>query len=261
MEEESISHSIQIHYAHHAEGKFHSCTECFSVFKTLKQLETHKKTVHEYAKTLFHQCKCLAAFPSLSQLREHQEESNCNPPDKSFKCYICSKIFAMGIAKKKHIQDEHKDKIGQDCPLCVRCKIPSAVAYENHMKTHYVAPRFSCNFCSRAFYESDRLQMHIKRFHDRTRYYCFFCNKDFRDKSGIARHILGVHFNARNFKCQICAKAFSANYNLKEHMFAIHKQASTFYTCELCSHDFLYRKQFERHRLKCQGEPEPKRKR
>lgn len=232
------------------------------MFKTIKQLETHKKSIHNFPSASYPRCKhCNSNFFSVEQLNKHMEESKCKHiPEKHFKCYICNEIFSMGIAKKKHIQEAHKDKIGQDCPLCLRCKIPSAVAYENHYKTHFVAPRFSCNFCSKSFYESDRLQMHIRRFHDRRRYICFFCNKDFRDKSGIARHIMGVHFNARNFKCGICSKAFTASYNLKEHMFAIHKMASTIYNCDLCSQDYLYRKQFERHRESCQGVPE-KRKR
>lgn len=201
-------------------------------------------------------------FSTSYELNQHIANSSCKEnQDKSFRCYICNRIFSMGIAKKKHIQEDHQDKAGQDCPLCLRCKIPSAVSYENHYKTHFIPPRFSCNFCERNFYESDRLQMHIRRNHDASsRYTCFFCSKKFRDKSGIARHIQGVHFNDRKYKCAQCSKAFTTSYNLKEHMFSIHKQASTVYTCETCCQEYLYRKQFERHRKQCAGFPE-KRKR
>lgn len=120
-------------------------------------------------------------------------------------------------------------------------------------------PRFCCSYCGRPFYESDRLQTHIRRAHENTKLICNWCGRSFRDKSGIARHILGVHFNQRNHRCHICSKAFTASYNLKEHMFSVHKQASKFYTCELCSQDFLYRKQFERHRNKCNGVPDKRR--
>lgn len=259
-DEENATRNIQNHIACHFEGKNHSCGQCFSAFKTLKQLEIHQQTNHKKLAVSF-KCKgCHVRFSSPSELNQHIVESMCKEvQDKSFRCYICNQIFNMGIAKKKHIQEEHHDKAGQDCPLCLRCKIPSAVAFENHYKTHFIAPRFSCNFCERSFYESDRLQMHIKRAHDSTRYICFFCSKNFRDKSGIARHIIGVHFNDRKYKCGNCYKAFTTSYNLKEHMFAIHKQATTVYKCETCTKEYLYRKQFERHRKKCLGVPEKQR--
>lgn len=229
----------------HLEGKRQSCSECFQVFKTLKQLQVHQHSFH---------------LKFTDNDSSHKFSIFKASSEKSFQCYICDKIFNLGIEKKKHIQTDHQDKAGQDCPLCVRCKIPSALAYENHLKTHFSTPRFKCNFCERTFFESDRLQMHIKRDHEKTRFICFFCSKNFRDKSGIARHILGVHFNDRKFKCEMCSKAFTTSYNLKEHMFSIHKQASNVYTCESCSHQYLYRKQFERHRIHCVGVPE-KRKR
>lgn len=121
-------------------------------------------------------------------------------------------------------------------------------------------PRFTCSFCGRGFYESDRLSTHIRRAHEITKLSCNWCEKTFRDKSGIARHILGVHFNQRNHRCDICSKAFTASYNLKEHMFSVHKSASKYYTCVTCAQVFLYRKQFERHRNSCcSGTPEKRR--
>lgn len=168
----------------------------------------------------------------------------------------------------------HGDKAGSDCPLCVRCKIPSAVAYENHFRTHFIDPEFTCKDCSKTFYESDRLQIHIKRFHSKfcMNFFCYeivhlffishvgsmnfscdLCGRTFRDKSGMKRHVTGVHLNKRDFTCYLCPKSFSASYNLKEHLFSVHKEASQFYTCDMCSGNFLYRKQFERHREKCDG--------
>lgn len=241
----------------HNEGKYHPCRKCYDVFKTLKQLEIHERLSHIKGNTHY-KCKaCHIYFPSYAQLHDHLVESACKDVhEKSFQCFICNKVFSMGIAKKKHVQDDHQDKAGADCPLCLRCKIPSAVAFEKHIMTHFVAPRFCCSFCGRSFHESDRLQTHIRRAHDNTKLICYWCEKTFRDKSGIARHILSVHFNARNFKCNICLKAFSASYNLKEHMFSVHKSASKVYTCDSCSQDFLYRKQFERHRNTCSGHME-----
>jgi KRAB domain-containing zinc finger protein len=252
--EEQISQIILKHSMDHADGKFHSCSQCYELFKTQKQLENHERVQHNSTKAQLKCKSCLIYFDSYAKLSEHLQKSSCKDvSEKSFQCYICNKLFNLGIAKKRHIREEHRDKAGADCPLCLRCKIPSATAFENHYRTHFVEPRFNCSFCDRSFHESDRLKTHIKRSHATNKYICFWCKRTFKDKSGISRHILSVHFHERNYKCNLCYKAFSASYNLKEHLFAVHKSASHTYTCEICSADFLYRKQFERHRQTCDG--------
>lgn len=258
--EECIRKVITKHLKSHEEGKIYPCMECADLFKSHRALEIHQARQHFNLKTLI-VCKgCQCEFATNQELKDHLSVSNCRENhERGFKCYICNEIFSMGIEKKKHIQTLHQDKAGSDCPLCIRCKIPSAVAFENHYKTHFAEPRFHCSFCDRSFYESDRLHTHIRRAHLNTKLSCNWCDKTFRDKSGIARHILGVHFNQRNHKCKICSKAFSASYNLTEHMFSVHKQASKFYTCKTCSQNFLYRKQYERHRKTCYGVPERRR--
>jgi KRAB domain-containing zinc finger protein len=254
---------IEKHFKEHTAGKFYSCKLCFELFQTQTQLEFHLDMRHKKnSKSSFKCRRCSSAFNTRVELSIHVASTDCKENnDKTFQCYICNKIFSMGIAKKQHIMQEHQDKAGTDCPLCLRCKIPSAIAFENHYRTHFVAARFCCSYCGRSFHESDRLQTHIRRSHENTKLICFWCNKTFRDKSGIARHILGVHFNERKFKCNVCWKAFSASYNLKEHMFAVHKTASKYYTCEGCNTDFLYRKQFERHKIICAGQSEKPKKR
>lgn len=271
-----ISNNILMHLAaHEAEN-----ISCPKVFKS-EPVEDHelRQQIKPHSQN---KCRgCEGTFLTYTLLREHLISTPAckDMHEKPFKCFICEETFTMGISKKKHIQTVHQDKAGADCPLCVRCRIPSAVAFENHYKTHFASewndilieirfylkfhilePRFCCNYCTRTFYESDRLQTHIRRSHERSKFFCNWCAKTFVDKSGIARHILGVHFNQRNHKCNVCKKAFTASYNLKEHLFSVHKQASNFYTCEVCAQDFLYRKPFERHRAFCSGSHE-KRKR
>lgn len=138
--DEALIHQIQKHESAHKSGKLHSCLICPEIFKTLRSLEDHQQRYHFNVQSSS-RCKgCQFEFLSSHDLQLHLMESNCKElHERPFKCYICSESFAMGITKKKHVQVEHQDKKGADCPLCLRCKIPSAVAFENHYKTHFAS--------------------------------------------------------------------------------------------------------------------------
>lgn len=136
--EEYLSRHMQKHLTAHAMGKMSSCMLCPEVFKTTRHLEDHEYRFHLNPQSQ-NKCKgCQGEFKTYQLLQEHLLDSNCKEiHERPFKCFICSETFVMGINKKKHIQSEHQDKAGADCPLCLRCKIPSAVAFENHYKTHF----------------------------------------------------------------------------------------------------------------------------
>lgn len=134
---EWLARHTQKHFAAHAAGKMSSCMLCPEVFKSHRQVEEHRNRHH--LKQAANKCKgCQGEFQSNDELQVHLASSDCRENhERPFKCYICNETFAMGITKKKHIQTDHQDKAGADCKLCLRCKIPSAVAFENHYKTHF----------------------------------------------------------------------------------------------------------------------------
>lgn len=137
--EEELARLMQRHHAAHQIGRMNSCTLCPEVFKSVRNLEDHLYRHHHHSQSQ-NRCKgCQSDFPTYMDLRAHLATTACKDinNERAFKCFICKETFVMGIAKKKHVQTVHKDKAGADCPLCLRCKIPSAVAYENHYKTHF----------------------------------------------------------------------------------------------------------------------------
>lgn len=136
--EDSLARMMSKHLEAHDFGKMRSCSLCPQVFKSLHSLEDHKYRQHQNPQSQ-NKCKgCLSDFGSFQDLQVHLIASNCKEShERPFRCYVCDATFVMGIAKKKHVQTEHQDKAGADCPLCLRCKIPSAVAFENHYKTHF----------------------------------------------------------------------------------------------------------------------------
>lgn len=149
IKEDRLARNIQKHMTAHKNGKLNACLMCPQVFKSLHHLEEHNYRHHSSQ----NRCKgCQKDFQTYEALKVHLLTTDCKDThEKPFKCFICNETFVMGIAKKKHIQTMHQDWANSDCPLCVRCKIPSAVAFENHYKTH-----FAGNFpavCDSANYE------------------------------------------------------------------------------------------------------------
>lgn len=136
--EDLLARQMSKHFAAHEEGKMINCPMCPEVFKTRRKLEEHQIRLHNNSKPQ-HKCKgCFHDFGSHLELHQHLIESDCKEShERPFKCYLCGETFSMGIQKKKHIQTDHQDKAGADCPHCLRCKIPSALAFENHAKTHF----------------------------------------------------------------------------------------------------------------------------
>ena len=54
---------------------------------------------------------------------------------------------------------------------------------------------------------------------------CPFCNKELKTiKKRFQDHISSVHFNQKNYNCDICGKAFQNVGNLKMHKRKVHEK-------------------------------------
>lgn len=142
LREDTLIRAIQKHRTAHENGKTLGCTFCPELFKSKLRLdqhiEEHKKRSQSDSRS-HHKCRaCQKIFPKFEELTSHLNRTDCREThERPFKCFVCNVSFAMGKKKKEHVQKEHQDKAGADCPLCCRCKIPSAVAFENHYSTHF----------------------------------------------------------------------------------------------------------------------------
>lgn len=128
-----------------------------------------------------HKCKiCGKTFDLATQLKRHNDETGtCKPNElqvaKTYKCYICNEVFAMLVSKHQHINTHHADKAYGDCHLCLRKRIPSACAFEQHVSEHYMEFALICNYCGRGFHQEGRLNNHIKHMHQTKYVYCDLC--------------------------------------------------------------------------------------
>lgn len=83
-----------------------------------------------------------------------------------------------------------------------------------------------CKRCSKTFVERGNLNKHITSVHLKERNKICpepGCGKSFSFRDGLERHIAHVHQNRRQYKCELCDKAFKQSNHLAKHMRSIHK--------------------------------------
>ena len=57
-------------------------------------------------------------------------------------------------------------------------------------------------------------------------------------KTKLKRHVLAVHEGIKEFKCEICDKAFSQKSHKNSHMENVHEGIRNFY-CDLCENKYF----------------------
>lgn len=82
---------------------------------------------------------------------------------------------------------------------------------------------------------------------------CLKCNKQCSKKSNLKQHIRILHFNLKQYSCQICGRPFNTNYNLKVHMRQHLKQEEKEQSnipCTVCGKFFTTKSYIRVHMLK-----------
>ena len=76
----------------------------------------------------------------------------------------------------------------------------------------------TCGFCSRVFYNTQKLKYHIRRKHlGETSYKCQQCNKFFGDSSTPKFHVRKPASAGPTFECEQCGKRYLSIGKLNEH--------------------------------------------
>ena len=114
-----------------------------------------------------------------------------------------------------------------------------------HLKTHHGGDdnaginhlQKSCPVCHKKFLLRKNLMTHMKRFHETegklAKYQCQHCEKTFYYKSEKEAHE-NTHTGTKQFKCEICEKAYSSKKALYDHNKIIHAENKITYSCEIC---------------------------
>ncbi|XP_022125592.2 oocyte zinc finger protein XlCOF6.1 isoform X3 [Pieris rapae] len=217
----------------------YSCFICGKRFKSLSNLQNHKKL---HTDIPFFKCDhCSKEFTHQANLSRHQKLGICkNKHDLT--CPVCNKVFEKAFFLKSHLKKHTTEKPFQ-CDLCsMFFKHKSTLA--RHIQLHSGVRPYSCTYCNKTFSHRGLLEPHLRKHTGEKPFPCPRCSKKFSHKHNMLRH-LERHAKEKNLKCQLCFKVFPRESRLIYHMRS-HTNSKPF-KCDVCSKKFTHKSNVLRH--------------
>ena len=136
------------------------------------------------------------------------------PPDPSYCCSSCRKVFLCVKKLRKHINNAHQDV---KCKVCQR-RFTSKASLKNHEELHFGSSlKVECDICGKVMKQSVNLKSHrLTHFKSSKHFDCNICSKSFHTSSAYKQH-KSIH-SSKIFSCFKCGKEFSVNRYLSQHM-------------------------------------------
>lgn len=111
------------------------------------------------------------------------------------------------------------------------------VMAETQMDAQDVPQLFECYLCHKTFKSAGGLTYHFTCYHTIGKINkCQLCGKWINDPSNMVRH-LNLHFNTKQFQCNICDSSFARSFSLRKHLL-VHNEEGTNtkeFKCSKCS--------------------------
>ena len=203
-------------------------------------------------------------------------------------CSVCSIVFPSEMSMQLHMIQEHNAQV----TIKTEPQSPTSDAvdlkgqFSGTLKKYNVAPRFtfsmkqkfySCSVCSHRSIWLSKILSHEKNVHginhEKRRFYCKSCHKVFRKEKHFRSHMMDVHGdyslndNSTNkkYRCTTCNRSFPSAIQCHQHIRQDHIRSRSFrinnrsayqrHTCSQCGFSTRYRKQLQRHTLRCHSIP------
>lgn len=166
------------------------CDACGQHFKDVNLLRLHVKSVHENIGLLCPECG--DKFDSRSKLKTHQK--NQHDLEKRHKCLVCTLTFASRYKRSRHMATEHKNRQEIKCLHCPKTFVFRSMMMTHLRDTHLKVRNHICDVCGWKAFNSNRLKNHMYK-----------------------------HSGEKNFKCDVCDKAFTTKKIMRAHFARMHK--------------------------------------
>ena len=141
---------------------------------------------------------CNQKFTDVSLLQEHVLTHSANftpkPPNTTFECNLCMKLFATAGSLYLH----KKSHTGDNPYTCRECNkhFRDKTRLTTHLRVHTGEKPFSCDLCSKKFSQKGNLKLHHQKIHlgqNTGKHRCIYCKINFSDKINLKEHIKKTH--------------------------------------------------------------------
>ena len=285
------------HHAKVNEENQYLCSLCFSPYKAIESLKTHKRVDHFQHQPL-HCPHCEMKFDIKQNLSSHLKSSHpslWSGGEKKYLCEKCDSRFYTSALLYAHRLNKHP--IGSN--ICSKCgnSFTSSHGLKNHMKyVHEDVGSFVCGICGKVFTKKRSIENHEKLhstpdiqgafkckiegsnkvfgkklsrdrhardpyIHGKVRpkkYKCKFCSKTYSHKDAAVVHEQTIHLNVKNFKCDTCDYATASKGKLRLHKISIHD--GVLYHCNYpaCTKSYNLKGNLDAHRFRVHKIARPK---
>uniref|UniRef100_A0A6P7FGL2 Gastrula zinc finger protein XlCGF57.1-like n=1 Tax=Diabrotica virgifera virgifera TaxID=50390 RepID=A0A6P7FGL2_DIAVI len=234
--------------SHFGKNRYAICHFCGKIFKTLVQYIMHYRNYKVKGRpnlttsneSIF-PCKiCPLQFDSKRNLADHFKIHYSKP----YECKLCFKQYSVKSTLKRHLAALHSVLKPYKCEICFR-EFALSCQYKSHMVYHKFGKQFTCDICSKGFYQKSSLLRHII-VHEGIKFKCHLCSKEYTRKVTLESH-MRLHSGEHEFKCHICIieKKFTSKGALRLHL--MNHAGEKPHKCDICGQRFLERQKLLKH--------------
>ncbi|XP_053624723.1 zinc finger and SCAN domain-containing protein 22-like isoform X2 [Plodia interpunctella] len=162
----------------------------------------------------------------------------CTLPSELYPGMQCRQIFFNCCDYSMHYREEHtkRRKAALRCQVCEK----RLDTDQSHSVTALQQPvnriTFACRICGQTFLTGAQYDEHNRTVHAKIKpHQCSICAKRFTQQGGLQQH-MRMHTGVRPFVCSFCPKAFTQKAGLDQHL-RVHTKIKPF-KCVICSKCF-----------------------
>ena len=195
----------------------YNCEECKFRCIEAKRLEFHKLE-HKTTSSIYQCDKCESTFKTTYRLYLHDYNVHTTELTKQFACSECEyRTYTI-----------------------------------RNLQVHKMRHKSTCQMCNEGFAHSADLNKHMKEQHSKTAFIhkCTECGVLYPTKSLLKYHEAAHAKKAgiKSFMCHLCAKAFTNDISLKQHVSRVHREKK--HQCSTCGMLFKEKHLLRRHEVK-----------